>query len=66
MDPPIVCGDPISMVGNRSFQYVDDSRPVSMIVKRAEHASRFDGHSRHSKLTPCLALDLRAKVNGYE
>ena len=30
------------MVGDRSLQYVDYSRPVYMVVKRAEDASRLD------------------------
>jgi hypothetical protein len=36
---------------------------VFMVVNRAEDASRLDGHHTHSKLAPCHALDLRAKVN---
>jgi hypothetical protein len=60
---PIVHSDSISMVGDRSLQYVDDAGSVLMVVNRAEDASRLDGHHTHSKLTPCHALDLRAKVN---
>ena len=44
-------------------QHVDDAGPVYVVVYRAEHASRLDGHHAHSKLAPCHALDLRAKVN---
>ena len=60
---PIVRSHSISMVSNRSLQYVDDSWSVFVIVKRAEDASRLDGHHTHSKLAPCHALDLRAKAN---
>jgi predicted nuclease of predicted toxin-antitoxin system len=60
---PIVRSDSISMVGDRSLQYVDDSWSVFMVVDRAEDASRLDGHHTHSKLAPCHALDLKAKVN---
>ena len=51
------------MVRDRSLQYVDDAWPVSVVVNRAEDASRLDGHHTHSELAPCQALDLRAKVN---
>src|SRR5512144_3349294 len=60
---PIVRSDSISMVSDRSLQYVDDAWSVFMVVHRAEDASRLDGHYTHSKLAPCHALDLRAKVN---
>src|SRR5581483_11267324 len=60
---PIVRRDSISMVGDRSLQYVDDAWSVFMVVNRAEDASRLDGHHTHSKLAPCHALDLRAKVD---
>src|SRR5512132_296253 len=60
---PIVRSDSISMVSDRSLQYVDDAWSVFMVVNRAEDASRLDGHHTHSKLAPCHALDLRAKVN---
>src|SRR5215213_10999305 len=60
---PIVRSDSISMVSDRSLQYVDDAWSVFMVVNRAEDASRLDGRHTHSKLAPCHALDLRAKVN---
>ena len=60
---PIVRSDSISMVSDRSLQYVDDAWSVFMVVHRAEDASGLDGHHTHSKLAPCHALDLRAKVN---
>src|SRR5512147_2157130 len=60
---PIVRSDSISMVSDRSLQYVDGAWSVFMVVDRAEDASRLDGHHTHSKLAPCHALDLRAKVN---
>jgi len=60
---PIVRGDSISMVGDRSLQYVDSAWPVFMVVNGAEDASRLDCDQTHSKLTPCHAFDLRAKVN---
>src|SRR5512141_3011947 len=59
---PIVRSDSISMVSDRSLQYVDHARPVFMVVDRAEDPSRFDSHHSHSKLAPCHALDFRAKV----
>jgi hypothetical protein len=34
-----------------------------MVVNRAEDAARLDGHHTHSKLAPCHALDLWAKIN---
>jgi hypothetical protein len=34
-----------------------------MVVNRAEHGSRLEGEQTHSKLAPCHALDLKAKVN---
>jgi len=58
---PIVRSDSISMVSDRSLQYVDGAWSVFMVVNRAEDASRLDGHHTHSKLAPCHALDLRAK-----
>src|SRR5512146_1980380 len=60
---PIVRSDSISMVSDRSLQYVDGAWSVSMVMNRAEDASRLDGHHTHSKLAPCHTLDLRAKVN---
>src|SRR4029453_9518331 len=60
---PIVRSDSISMVSDRSLHYVDGAWSVVMVVHRAEDASRLDGHHTHSKLAPCHALDLRAKVN---
>src|SRR5512133_2483271 len=60
---PIVRSDSISMVSDRSLQDVDGAWSAFMVVKRAEDASRLDGHHAHSKLAPCHALDLRAKVN---
>src|SRR5512146_2051819 len=59
----IVRSDSVSMVSDRSLQYVDGARSVLMVVKRADDAARLDGHHAHSKLAPCHALDLRAKVN---
>src|SRR5215213_7707405 len=60
---PIVRSDSISMVSDRSLQYVDDAWSVFMVVNRAEDASGLDGRHTHSKLAPCHALNLRAKVN---
>jgi hypothetical protein len=60
---PIIRSGSISMVCDRSAQYVDDAGSVLMVVNRAEDASRLDGHHTHSKLAPRHALDLRAKVN---
>src|SRR5574342_1219650 len=60
---PIVRSDSISMVSDRSLQYVDCAWSVFMVVNRSEDASRLDGHHPHSKLAPCHALDLRAEVN---
>jgi hypothetical protein len=60
---PIVRSDSISMVSDRSLQDVDDAWSVFMVMHRAEDASRFHGHHTHSKLAPCHALDLRAKLN---
>src|SRR5512142_2609061 len=62
----IVRSDSVSMVSDRSLQYVDGAWSVSMVVNRAEDASRLDGHHTHSKLAACHALDLRAKVNGRQ
>src|SRR5512147_644947 len=61
---PIVGSDSISMVGDRSLQYVDGARSVYVVVNRAEHAARLDGHHAHAKLAPGHALDLRAEVDG--
>src|SRR5512139_1770117 len=60
---PIVRSDSISLVSDRSLQYVDDAWSVFMVVQRAEDAFRLDGHQTHSKLAPCHALDLGAKVD---
>src|SRR4051794_19125983 len=60
---PIVRGDPVAMVSDRSLQYVDDAWSVFVIVNRTEDASGLDGHHTHTKLPPCHAFDLRAKVN---
>src|SRR5512147_388094 len=59
---PILLSHSISMVSDRSLQDVDHARPVFMVVNRAEDASRFEGHHTHAKLSPCHALDFRAKV----
>src|SRR6266567_950012 len=59
----VVLSDSISMVSDRSLQYVDDAWSVFMVVNRTEDASSLDGHLTDSKLAPCHALDLRAKVN---
>src|SRR5574340_1060977 len=60
---PIVRSDSISMVSDRSLQYVDGAWSAFMVVNRPEDASRLEGHHTHSKLAPCHALDLRAKVH---
>src|ERR1022692_4964728 len=60
---PIVRSDSISVVSDRSLQYVDDAWSVLMVVNRAEDGSRLEGEPTHSKLTPCHPLDLSAKVN---
>src|SRR5271169_2546111 len=60
---PIVRSDSISVVSDRSLQYVDDAWSVLMVVNRAEDGSRLEDENTHSKLTPCHPLDLRAKVN---
>src|SRR5947209_18305865 len=60
---PIVRSDSISVVGDRSLQYVDGAWSAFMVVNRAEDASGLDGHHTHSKLAPCHPLDLRAKVD---
>src|SRR5437868_5723061 len=60
---PIVRSDLISMVSDRSLQYVDGAWSVFVVVNRAEDASRLDGHHTHSKLASCHTVDLRAKVN---
>src|SRR5512139_2495314 len=59
----VVRSDSISMVSDRSLQYVDCAWSVLMVVNRAENTSRLDGYHTHSKLAPCHALDLWAKVN---
>src|SRR5664280_1318752 len=60
---PIVRCDSISMVSDRSLQYVNGAWSVYMVVNRADDPSRLDGHHTHSKLAPCHTLNLRAKVN---
>src|SRR6185312_15164290 len=60
---PVVRGDSVSMVRDRSLEDVDDAWSVLMVVNRAEDASGLDGHHAHAKLAPCHALDLRAKVD---
>lgn len=55
---PIVRSDSISMVSDRSLQYVDDAWSVFMVVYRAEDAARRDGHHPHAKLTLCYSLEL--------
>src|SRR6185437_10228908 len=57
----IVRSDSISMISDRSLQYVDGAWSVFMVVNRAEDAARLNGHHTHSKLAPGHALDLRAK-----
>ena len=42
---PIVRSDSISMVSDRSLQYVDGAWSGRMVVHRAEDASRLDGRS---------------------
>src|SRR5512137_2073334 len=59
----IVRSDSMSMVSDRSLQYIDGAWSVFMVVNRAEDTPRLDGHHTHSKLASCHALDLRAKVN---
>lgn len=60
---PIVCSDAIPMVGNGSFQDVNDAWPVLVVVNRAEDAARRNVHHSHSKLAPSHSLDFRAKVH---
>ena len=60
---PIVGRDSIAVIGDRALKYVDDSRPVLMVVNRAEDASRLDGHHAHSKLAARHTVDFRAEVN---
>ena len=60
---PIVLRDSVSMVCDRSLQYVDDARSVLMVVNRAEDTARLDGDHAHSKLPPHHALDFRAQVH---
>ncbi len=60
---PIVRSDSISMVSDRSLQYVDDAWSVLVVVNRAEDGSRLEAEHAHSKLTPCHLLDFRAQVN---
>src|SRR5215217_6467960 len=60
---PVVRSHSISMVSDRSLQYVDDAWSAFLVVHRAEDAPRLDGHHPHSKLAPCHALDLGARVN---
>src|SRR5215469_9048846 len=59
---PILRGYSISMISDRSLQYVDHARPVLMVVNRAEDPFRFDRHHSHPKLPSCHALEFRAKV----
>ena len=58
---PVIRGNSISVVSDRSLQDVDGAWPAFMVVHRAEDASRLEGHDTHSKLAPCHALDLRAR-----
>ena len=51
------------MISDRSLQDVDHAWSVDMVMNRAEDGSRLEGEHPHSKLAPCHALDLRAKVN---
>src|SRR5450759_4974905 len=60
---PIVRGDPVPMVSDRSLQDVDGARSALVVVNRSEDASGLDGHETHSKLAPFHALDLAGKVN---
>src|SRR6476620_9083705 len=60
---PIVRRDSISMVSDRSLQYVDGAWSIFMVVNRTEDASRLDGHHTHPKLAACHALDLRTEVD---
>ncbi len=60
---PIIRSGSISVISDRSLQYVDDAWSVLMVVNRAEDGSRLEGEHTHSKLTPRHAVDLRAKVN---
>src|SRR5574339_621801 len=60
---PIVRSNSVSMVSDGSLKYVDGAWSAFVVVNGAEDASRLDGHQTHSKLVPCHALDLRAKVD---
>jgi len=60
---PIVRSDSISMVSDRSLQYVDGAWSVFMVVNRAEDASRLERSPFASEVGALHALDLRAKVN---
>src|SRR5512140_2397597 len=59
---PIVLSHSISMISDRSLQYIDHARPVFVVVNRAEDPSWFDGHDTHSKLAPRHTFDFKAKV----
>jgi len=59
----IVCRNAISMVSDRSLQYVDDPGSVFMVVSRAEDRSRLERHHTHSKVAACHPFDLRAKID---
>ncbi len=52
------------MIGNGSLQYVDDTRPVLMVVNGAEHASWLYSDHSHAELAPGHTLNFRAKVDG--
>ena len=49
---PIVRSDSISVVSDRSLQYVDDAWSVFMVVNRAEDGSRLEGEYTQSRFTP--------------
>ena len=51
---PIVRRDSISMVGDRSLQYVNGAWSVFMVVNRAEDASRLDGHHTIRSWRPAM------------
>jgi len=51
---PIVRSHSISMVSDRSLQYVDDAWSASVVVNRTEDASRLDGDHSHSTLAPAI------------
>ncbi len=62
---PIVGSHSISMVSDRSLQYVDYSWSAFMVVNWAEYSSGLDSHHTHSKLASLHTLDFRAKVNRF-